>query len=84
MSNEVKVGAFTVCGMVLLALMLLGLSGAAIFGPSQYTLYTTFPEVIGLNPAATDSRHFDTVCAAASLNVRFISSGVSSKGLVLS
>ncbi len=52
MSNEVKVGAFTVCGMVLLALMLLGLSGATIFGPRQYTLYTTFPEVIGLNPAA--------------------------------
>ncbi|MBP5200015.1 MAG: MCE family protein [Schwartzia sp.] len=52
MSNEVKVGAFTVCGLALLALMLLGLSGVTLFGPSQYTLYATFPEVVGLNPAA--------------------------------
>ncbi len=52
MSNEVKVGAFTVCGLTLLAIMLIGLSGVTFFGPRQYTLYTTFPEVIGLNPAA--------------------------------
>ena len=67
MSNEVKVGAFTVCGMVLLALMLLGLSGATIFGPRQYTLYTTFPEVIGLNPAA--EVRFAGVPAGKVLNV---------------
>lgn len=52
MSNEVKVGAFTVVGLALLAAMLIGLSGLKFFGPSQYTLYTTFPEVIGLNPSA--------------------------------
>ncbi len=52
MSNEVKVGAFTVVGLALLAVMLIGLSGVTFFGPSQYTLYVTFPEVIGLNPAA--------------------------------
>ncbi|MBQ9377191.1 MAG: MCE family protein [Schwartzia sp.] len=52
MSNEVKVGAFTVVGLALLAAMLIGLSGLKFFGPRQYTLYTTFPEVIGLNPSA--------------------------------
>ena len=52
MSNEVKVGAFTLCGLALLAVMLIGLSGVTMFGPSQYTIYVTFPEVIGLNPAA--------------------------------
>lgn len=52
MSNEVKVGAFTVCGLALLAAMLIGLSGVTLFSPSQYTLYVTFPEVVGLNPAA--------------------------------
>ena len=34
MSNEVKVGAFTVCGLALLAAMLIGLSGVSFFGPS--------------------------------------------------
>ncbi|MBR1884853.1 MAG: MCE family protein [Schwartzia sp.] len=52
MSNEVKVGAFTLCGLALLAAILVGLSGVTLFGPSQYTLYVTFPEVVGLNPAA--------------------------------
>lgn len=52
MSNEVKVGAFTVIGLVLLAVMLVGVSGVSFFGPRQYTLYTTFPEVVGLNPSA--------------------------------
>ena len=52
MSNEVKVGAFTVIGLALLAAMLIGLSGVKLFGPSHYTLYATFPEVIGLNPSA--------------------------------
>ena len=52
MSNEVKVGAFTVCGLALLAVMLIGLSGIKMFGARQYTIYATFPEVIGLNPAA--------------------------------
>ena len=52
MSNEVKVGAFTVCGLALLMAMLVGISGVKFFGASQYTLYVTFPEVIGLNPAA--------------------------------
>ena len=52
MSNEVKVGAFTVVGLALLAAMLIGLSGVSFFGPRQYTLYATFPEVVGLNPAA--------------------------------
>ncbi len=52
MSNEVKVGAFTVCGLALLAIMLIGLSGVQLFGPRQYTRYATFPEVIGLTPAA--------------------------------
>ncbi|MBR1553320.1 MAG: MCE family protein [Schwartzia sp.] len=52
MSNEVKVGTFTVCALALLAAMLIGLSGITWFGPSHYTLYVTFPEVVGLNPAA--------------------------------
>lgn len=52
MSNEVKVGAFTVAGLALLAALLVGISGVKFFGPSQYTLYATFPEVVGLNPAA--------------------------------
>ncbi len=52
MSNEVKVGAFTVCGLALLAVILVGLSGITFFGRSQYQLYATFPEVVGLNPAA--------------------------------
>ena len=67
MSNEVKVGAFTVCGLALLAAMLVGLSGVTLFGPSQYTLYATFPEVIGLNPAA--EVRFAGVPAGKVLNV---------------
>lgn len=67
MSNEVKVGAFTVCGLALLAAMLIGLSGVSFFGPSQYTLYATFPEVIGLNPAA--EVRFAGVPAGKVLNV---------------
>ena len=52
MTNEVKVGAFTVCGLVLLAFMLVMLSGITFFGGGHYTLYATFPEVVGLNPSA--------------------------------
>ena len=52
MTNEVKVGAFTVCGLALLAFMLVMLSGITFFGSGYYTLYATFPEVIGLNPSA--------------------------------
>ena len=67
MSNEVKVGAFTVCGLALLAAMLIGLSGVKLFGPSHYTLYATFPEVIGLNPSA--EVRFAGVPAGKVLNV---------------
>ena len=35
MSNEVKVGAFTVAGLALLAALLVGISGVKFFGPSQ-------------------------------------------------
>ena len=52
MTNEVKVGAFTVCGLALLAVILVMLSGVTFFGGGYYTLYATFPEVIGLNPSA--------------------------------
>ena len=52
MTNEVKVGAFTVCGLALLAFMLVMLSGITFFGGGHYTLYATFPEVVGLNPSA--------------------------------
>ena len=67
MSNEVKVGAFTVIGLALLAAMLIGLSGVKLFGPSHYTLYATFPEVIGLNPSA--EVRFAGVPAGKVLNV---------------
>ncbi len=67
MSNEVKVGAFTVCGLALLMAMLVGISGVKFFGASQYTLYVTFPEVIGLNPAA--EVRFAGVPAGKVLNV---------------
>ena len=67
MSNEVKVGTFTVIGLALLAAMLIGLSGVKLFGPSHYTLYATFPEVIGLNPSA--EVRFAGVPAGKVLNV---------------
>ena len=67
MSNEVKVGTFTVIGLALLAAMLIGLSGVKLFGPRHYTLYATFPEVIGLNPSA--EVRFAGVPAGKVLNV---------------
>lgn len=67
MSNEVKVGAFTIIGLALFAAMLIGVSGVTFFGPSHYTLYTTFPEVVGLNPAA--EVRFAGVPAGKVLNV---------------
>ncbi len=52
MTNEVKVGAFTVGGLALLAVILVMLSGVTFFGGGTYTLYVTFPQVVGLNPSA--------------------------------
>lgn len=52
MTNETKVGAFTVCGLALLAAILVGLSGIRFFGGGSYKLYATFPQVVGLNPSA--------------------------------
>ena len=52
MSNEAKVGAFTLAGIVLLAGFLFGLSNFHLFGTKNYSLHIGFTEVIGLNPSA--------------------------------
>lgn len=52
MSNETKVGAFTVLGLVLLSAMLFFLSDIHIGSSHEYTVYALFDHVIGLNNSA--------------------------------
>ena len=52
MSNETKVGAFTVLGLVLLSAMLFFLSDIHIGSSHEYTVYALFDHVIGLNKSA--------------------------------
>ena len=52
MSNETRVGAFTVFGLVLLSSMLFFLSDIHIGSSKEYTVYALFDHVIGLNKSA--------------------------------
>ncbi|MBQ1941507.1 MAG: MlaD family protein [Anaerovibrio sp.] len=48
MTTEVKVGAFTLLGLILMIAMFAGLSDLKIGGEESYRLHVTFPEAIGL------------------------------------
>lgn len=52
MSNEAKVGAFSLAGLVLFAVILVGLSDFHLFGSKDYKLHVGFSEVIGVNPSS--------------------------------
>ena len=52
MTNEAKVGAFTILGVALLAFILIHLSGFRFGGDKDYSLYVNFSQVMGLNPSA--------------------------------
>lgn len=52
MTNEAKVGAFTLIGLALLAVILIHMSDIRLFGAKDYTLYIGFDEVVGVNPSA--------------------------------
>lgn len=52
MSKEAKVGAFTLVGTILLALILAHLNGFSFGTAKSYRIYATFSQVIGLNPDA--------------------------------
>mgnify|MGYP003585924064 FL=1 len=52
MSTEAKVGAFTVAGLVLLAFVLVHISGFHLGQQQTYKVYADFPQVVGLNPSA--------------------------------
>ena len=52
MSNEAKVGTFTIFGLVLLGISLFFLSGIHIGDNQEYTIYAAFDQVIGLNSSA--------------------------------
>ena len=52
MTNEAKVGAFTLIGLALLAIILIHMSDIRFFGAKDYTLYIGFDEVVGVNPSA--------------------------------
>lgn len=52
MTNEAKVGAFTLLGIALLGFILVHLSGFRLGGDKDYTLYVSFSQVMGLNPSA--------------------------------
>lgn len=52
MSNETKVGIFTVAGVVLLSAMLLFLSDIHIGASKEYTIFAGFDHVIGLSKSA--------------------------------
>ena len=50
MTTEAKVGAFTLAGLLLLAGVLIMLSGVKLGGDKGYTLYAGFKQVIGVEP----------------------------------
>jgi len=50
MTNEAKVGAFTLTGIAIFAFILVHLSGFSFGASKDYTLYVGFNQVIGLNP----------------------------------
>lgn len=52
MTNEAKVGAFTLIGLALLAVILIHMSDIRLFGAKDYTLYIGFEEAVGVNPSA--------------------------------
>ncbi|MGP1366794.1 MAG: MlaD family protein [Schwartzia sp. (in: firmicutes)] len=52
MTNEAKVGAFTLIGLALLAVILFHMSDIRLFGGKDYTLYIGFDEAVGVNPSA--------------------------------
>ncbi len=52
MTNEAKVGAFTLVGLAVLALILVHLSDFHLIGSKDHTIYVSFSEVMGLNPSA--------------------------------
>ena len=52
MTNEAKVGAFTLLGLAILAVILVHMSDLRLFGAKDYTLYIGFDEVVGVNPSA--------------------------------
>ncbi len=52
MSNEAKVGAFTICGIALIVAVLIGINDFKIFSAESYKLYISFSQVTGLNPGA--------------------------------
>ena len=53
MTTEAKVGAFTMAGLLLLAGVLILLSGYKLGGDKGYTLYAGFKQVIGVEPQST-------------------------------
>jgi len=52
MTNEAKVGAFTLAGLVVLAFILVHMSDFRLFTPKENTIYVNFNAVMGLNPSA--------------------------------
>ena len=50
MTTEAKVGAFTLAGLLLLAGVLIMLSGIKLGGTKGYTIYAGFKQVIGVEP----------------------------------
>ena len=52
MKTEAKVGAFTLAGLLLLAALVIGLSGFSLRSGKGYTVYAGFHQVVGLEKQA--------------------------------
>lgn len=52
MTNEAKVGAFTLAGLALLAFILVQMTDIRLLGAKRYTLHVSFTEAIGINPGS--------------------------------
>jgi len=52
MKTEVKVGAFTAAGLILLVALVIGLSGFSLRSGKGYMVYAGFHQVIGLEKQA--------------------------------
>ena len=50
MKTEAKVGAFTLAGLLLLAALVIGLSGFSLRSGKGYTVYAGFHQVVGIKP----------------------------------